>query len=87
MTKQDPDEFAFEKAFERLEAIVEILNSGKASLEESLALYEEADKLIIKCNKKLVEAERKIESLVKNRQGQINLGPDQKPQVQDFNPS
>ena len=44
-----PAENSFEAAFQRLEAILEMLNSGHVSLEEALKLYEEADKLIIQC--------------------------------------
>lgn len=79
-----PAETSFEKAFERLEHILEGLNTGQASLEESLALYEEADKLIISCHKKLSDAEKKIEVLMKNRAGELVLGADNKPQTQSM---
>jgi exodeoxyribonuclease VII small subunit len=77
-------EISFEKGFERLEQILESLNSGHPSLEESLALYEEADKLIIFCHKKLADAEKKVEMLVKNRAQELQIGPDNKPQVQSM---
>lgn len=82
MTKQPPPEISFEKAFERLEEILEKLNSGHPSLEESLKLYEEADQLVIMSHKKLLEAEKKIEVLMKNRAGELQLNSDNKPQVQ-----
>ncbi|MBS0634353.1 MAG: exodeoxyribonuclease VII small subunit [Verrucomicrobia bacterium] len=75
-------ETTFEKAFERLEHILEGLNKGQTTLEESLSLYEEADKLILSCNKKLADAEKKIEILTKNRAGELQLGADNKPQTQ-----
>lgn len=78
-------ELSFEAAFARLEDILEKMNSGNVSLDESLKLYEEADKLITSCQKRLVEAERKIETLIKNRNGEVMLGPDHKPITQDFN--
>jgi exodeoxyribonuclease VII small subunit len=81
--KQD---LSYEEAFTRLEQILEKLNSGSVSLDESLKLYEEADKLITACSKRLNEAERKIETLIKNRNGDIALGRDQKPATQDFDP-
>lgn len=91
MKNQDPlipnQNPSFEAAFLRLEEILEKMNSGTISLDESLSLYEEADKLILNCNKKLNDAERKIETLIKNRQGELTLGTDQKPITQDFNPS
>lgn len=89
MKTQDPlptnQNSSFEAAFSRLEEILEKMNSGTVSLDESLSLYEEADKLILNCNKKLNDAERKIEMLIKNRQGELTLGADQKPITQDFN--
>lgn len=77
-------ELTFEKAFERLEAILETLNTGHPTLDESLKLYEEADKLIVSCNKKLVDAERKIEQLMKSRSGELTLGPDGRPITTEF---
>lgn len=77
-------EMSFEDAFARLEAILERMNSGSISLDESLKLYEEADKLITTCSKRLNDAERKIEILIKNRNGELSLGSDQKPQTQEF---
>lgn len=75
---------SFEAAFARLEKILEKMNTGTISLDESLKLYEEADSLISRCSKKLNEAEKKIEILIKNRGGELALGPDQKPLTNDF---
>lgn len=83
MTKQAAD-ISFEKAFERLEQILELMNSGNTTLDESLKLYEEADRLISTCSGRLNEAEQKIEVLIKNREGELSLGKDQKPLTQDF---
>lgn len=58
---------SFEKAFERLEHILEAMNSGKTPLEESLKLFEEAEKLMRTCSARLTTAEQKIEQLIKNR--------------------
>ena len=75
------EEFSFEQAYVRLEHILEKMNSGKASLDESLHLYEEADQLIAACSKRLNEAEQKIEMLVKNRNGELTLNEQGKPQT------
>ncbi len=83
-TPEEKKELNFEDAFIRLEVILEKMNSGAIGLDESLKLYEEADRLIVICNKRLTDAERKIEILVKNRSGELVLGADQKPQTQDF---
>jgi len=77
-------EKSFEHAFTRLEEILEKMNAGSVSLDESLKLFEEADNLINTCSKRLTEAERKIETLVKNRNGDLSKGDDQKPVTQDF---
>lgn len=71
----------FETAFKRLEEILEKMNSNTISLDDSLKLYEEADSLIAICNKRLNDAERKIETLVKNRQGELIMGSDGKPET------
>lgn len=80
-----PTDLCFEKAFARLEEILEKMNTGALSLDDALKLYEEADKLIAICSRKLNDAERKIETLVKSRSGEIILGNDQKPTTQNFN--
>ncbi len=56
-------EIGLEEALEDLERIVEELEDGKKSLEESLALYEKGTKLVRLCQARLESAERKIESL------------------------
>lgn len=81
---QELSQMTFEAAFVRLEEILERMNSGTISLDESLKLYEEADQLIIICNKRLNDAERKVEILVKNRNRELILGSDDKPIAQEF---
>jgi len=61
------EEQSFEKAFDRLEEILQKMNEGKISLDSSLKLFEEANALIAKCNDRLVKAEQKIEMLIKTR--------------------
>lgn len=84
MTSQNSKELSFEEGFARLEEILEKMNSGNVSLDESLKLYEEADKLITTCSKKLNEAERRIEVLIKNRNGELAMGSNQQPLTQEF---
>lgn len=74
----------FEDAYKRLEEILEKMNSGKASLDDSLKLYEEADTLIGSCNKRLTEAEKKIETLLKQRSGELVLDEEGAPKTQDL---
>ena len=61
------------------------MNSGKVSLDDSLKLYEEADFLITTCQKRLLEAEKKIEILIKNRSGELVLDENGKAAAQEFN--
>lgn len=75
---------SFEAAFTRLEEILERLNTGTISLDDSLHLYEEADQLIAICSKRLNDAEKKIEILVKNRNGELIFGNDERPVTQDY---
>ena len=52
-----------ETAIQKLSAIVEKLESGSLSLEESLKLFEEGTALSAHCYRKLEQAELKIETL------------------------
>ena len=61
----------FENAFARLETIVGDLEKGELALEEALKLFEEGVKISRFCNAKLDEAERKVEILLKNKEGQF----------------
>ena len=54
---------SFEQAIERLETIVEELEGGSLSLEESIARYEEGMKLSKLLTRTLDEAEKRIERL------------------------
>lgn len=76
----------FEQAYERLETILEKMHSEQVSLDDALTLYEEADKLIGTCQKRLTEAEKKIEILLKNREGSLQLNEKGVPQTEDFVP-
>lgn len=71
--KKKPTDFKFEDALQRLEEILERMNSGKAPLDESLTLFEEADGLLKKCSTRLTDAEKKIEILIKKRDGELEL--------------
>ena len=68
-------EVKFEEALEKLETIVSNLESGDLPLEESLAKYEEGVRLVRLCQKKLGEAKKKIEILIKTKDGKVKLEP------------
>jgi exodeoxyribonuclease VII small subunit len=82
--KESLTELSFEQAYARLEQILERMNSGKVPLEESLRLYEEADLLIRSCSERLNQAEKKVEILMKNRQGDLALDEQGQPIRQPF---
>lgn len=63
------EEVKFEKALERLEKIVEELESGNIPLDEALRKYEEGVKLSRACSEKLSQAEKKIQVLTKSLNG------------------
>ena len=59
----------FEQRLERLEEIVSALESGEASLADSLKLFEEGTKLISACSKQLDQAEQQVVKLMKGTDG------------------
>jgi exodeoxyribonuclease VII small subunit len=66
---------SFEIALKELEGIVKQLETGEAKLEEALELFERGVKLTKYCSQKLDEAEKKIETLVRDSQGQYKAVP------------
>jgi exodeoxyribonuclease VII small subunit len=65
----------FEEALQELETIVQRLEDGNLSLDESLALFEEGIKLSRLCSQRLDEAEKKVEILLKNENGSLSRQP------------
>ena len=65
----------FEETLKQLEGIVEKLEAGELSLEESLEQFEEGVKLARTLAKKLAEAEKKVQILLKNEEGEITPQP------------
>ena len=59
----------FEEALARLETIVAELERGELTLEDSMRIFEEGIKLSKTCLKMLEDAERKVEILVKDKDG------------------
>ena len=64
-------EIEFEAALKRLETIVENLENGELSLEAALKQYEEGVRLADICSKRLTEAEKKVEVLMKSSGGKL----------------
>ena len=61
----------FETSLAELEQIVTKLEDGDLHLEESLTLFEKGIKLSRECRERLAKAERRIEILMKDANGNL----------------
>ncbi|HEX4629887.1 MAG TPA: exodeoxyribonuclease VII small subunit [Chthoniobacterales bacterium] len=77
--KKSEPSLSFEGAMDRLEEIVEQMESGKMMLEELIGRYEEGMKLVKVCQERLASAEQRIEIITRNHSG--------KPVVKNFEPT
>jgi exodeoxyribonuclease VII small subunit len=77
--KQREAELNFEGAMDRLEKIVEQMESGKLPLEDLIVRYEEGMNLVKICQERIANAEQKIEIIARNSAG--------KTVVKDFEPT
>ena len=68
-------EMKFEEALKRLEKIVEDLENGELSLDDALTKYEEGIRLSKLCSKRLEDAKKKVEILLKSEDGAVKLKP------------
>jgi exodeoxyribonuclease VII small subunit len=69
---EQPEEItqlSFEAALKRLEEIVRKLESGEASLDQSIELYGEGDRLKQQCEARLQAAQARIEKIQFGRDG------------------
>ena len=69
------EEIKFEKAMEKLEKIVDDLETGNIALDEALKKYEEGVKLSRICRERLSQAEKKIEMLTRAADGSLKKQP------------
>ncbi len=68
-------DLTFEKALAKLETIVGKLESGDLALDESLALFEQGVHLAKYLHGELGRAEKKIEILLKDKDGELEAEP------------
>ena len=68
---EDVAMLSFEDALKRLEQVVRELESGEATLDRAIALYEEGERLKQQCETRLKDAQARIEK--------ITLGADGRP--------
>lgn len=67
------DNLSFDSALERLEDIVEQLESGQLALEASLTLFEEGVKLSLYCQQELKKTDGRVQRLLKTLSGELEL--------------
>jgi exodeoxyribonuclease VII small subunit len=65
----------FEEAIGKLEAIVRELEGSDIPLEKALSLFEEGVRLSKVCHRKLSEAEKKVQVLARNEEGELEPRP------------
>ena len=66
------EEISFEEAAEKLESIVEAMESDELPLEKLLVRYEQGAKLVKICEDKLEAAEKRITQLEKSMGGELS---------------
>jgi len=72
MTKEDSQKPPkFEDALERLEELVEELESGNLALEETIAKFEEGQGLLRTCTELLGQAEQKVKAVLERSDGSL----------------
>lgn len=71
----DAQEPGFEESMKRLETIVEELEGGELSLEDSITRYEEGVRLSRALTRTLDQAEKRIERLVEGEGGEATTEP------------
>ena len=65
----------FEASLKKLEEIVKRLEAGSLSLEDSLKVFEEGVKHAAFCSARLDDAERRVEILLKQKDGSLKREP------------
>lgn len=75
-TPSPAEKITYEAAMDRLEKIVDEMESGKMMLEDLIVRYEEGMKLVGICRERLTSAEKRIEIITRNDAG--------KPVVKNF---
>lgn len=74
---------AFEDALEELETIVERMENGEPSLEQSLKLFERGMDLTRRCQKALDDAEQRIRTLADSDPAPVATAPVEDPAADD----
>jgi len=70
-TKNEIDKLTFEEALKALEEIVSQLDSGEIDLDKAVEAYERGTNLKAHCEKKLKEAQLRVEKIEVDKEGEI----------------
>jgi exodeoxyribonuclease VII small subunit len=76
--------FHFEQSLAELESLVERMESGEMSLEDSLKAFEQGIKYTRDCQNALTKAEQKVQLLLQ-KNGQMEAQPFNSPLIADEN--
>ena len=77
-------QLSFEEAYDKLEKILGKLNDSKTPLGESIAMYEEAEKLVDVCTAHLDIAEKAVAKIMKKRNVGVSIEEDKQPLFEEF---
>ena len=64
---------SFEESINRLEELVDKMESGKSTLEQNLEWFEEGMDLIKTCQTHLVDADKRVQKLITTSKGEDKL--------------
>lgn len=70
-SQKEIKDLSFEEALAELQTIVQSLEAGQASLENSISLYDRGTNLRKHCETKLSEAQAKVEKITLSPDGQV----------------
>ena len=68
-------ELSFDEALSELQPILAVMESGKAPLEEVVALARRGEELVFQCTAKIAKAERLVEELTITPDGELVTQP------------
>lgn len=74
---EEKQNISYEQAAAELESIVQLLENGELTLEDSIKMFEKGIGLVHFCNKKLDDIEKRITLLIEGKDGVVE---------KDFNP-
>ena len=73
--KQDDQATRFEDAYHELAEIIDRLEAGHQTLDDSMALFERGRTLVLLCEKQLNAAELRVSQLLGDGDGNVRLEP------------